>query len=192
MKNIIRTGIIAVSFAILVIGYYTYLTRMNSGSSTEVKVEKQSEKELVLNADFAKNYPQTPREVVKWYNRILALYYSENMTEEEIERLCDKTRILMDDELAAQNPPEEYLNRTRAKIKEIQTRGQKLVTSEVADTKDIVKTKLNGDNMAYVLSYYCIKEGQDYQTTFQKYALRRDHRGKYKIVAFKQSDRNGS
>lgn len=193
MKNIIRTGILALAFACLVIGYYTYLTRMNAGKrATETVVEKLSEKEQVLTADFNKNYPQTPREVVKWYNRILALYYTDKLTDSEVERLCDKTRILMDDELAAQNPPGTYLLSVMSMISDIKSRNQKLVTMEVADSKNIEKKKVNGDSMAYVLSYYCIKEGSDYQKTYQMFALRKAKGGRYKILAFTVADQNGN
>ena len=40
--------------------------------------------------DLEKDYPPTPREVIKYYNEILDCFYNEEATKEEIEDLGNK------------------------------------------------------------------------------------------------------
>ena len=190
IKYAIRIGIITVVCASLVVGYYFYLSH-RSVSADEQKVSEQTELEKVISRDLAAKYPQTPREVIKFYNRILKLYYDSNTKDAEIEMLCDQAMMLFDSDLIQQNPRDVYVASVRSDISTFHARNKKMVTTDVCDTSDVVYKKMGGNDMAYVLAYYFVSEGSDYQQTYQKYALRKDKSGNYKILAFTLSDQNG-
>ena len=190
MRNVIRIGIVVIVCASLVVGYYFYLSRRVT-SADDVLVGEQSEVDKVLERDMILNYPPTPREAIKFYNRILKLYYDPNTTDEQVEKLCDQAMMLFDPALLQQNPRDVYVANVKAEIKDFRERKKKIVTTDVCDTSDVIYKKMNGDDMAYVLAYYFISEGSDYQATYQKYALRKDDFGNYKILAFQLSDENG-
>lgn len=97
----------------------------------------------------------------------------------------------MDDELLAANPRETYVSSVREEAAEYKKRGKKMIKAEVADTGDVDYRKLNGYEMAYVLTNYVTSEGNDYQTVYQKYALRKDNNGNWKILGFEKSDEDG-
>ena len=174
MKNALRIGIFFVVCAVLVVGYYFYLS--HGRTSKDPAPIEQTELEKVLTVDFATKYPQTPREVIKWYNRILKLYYSGDASDTQVEMLCDQAMMLFDAELLQINPRDQYIASVKA---------------DVCDTNDVTYKKLNGDEMAYVLATYVVSEGNDYQTTYQKYALRKSDEGRWKILAFELSDEDG-
>ncbi len=190
MKNVIRIIIAVVIGASLIVGYYFYLSRRSS-SAEDQKVAEQTEMEKVLGRDLILNYPQTPREAIKFYNRILKLYYAPDTTDEEVERLCDQAMMLFDADLLQQNPRDVYVRNVKKEVEDYRVRNKKMVSTDVCDTSDVTYKKVDGDNMAYVLAYYFTSEGSDYQRVYQKYALREDMFGNYKIIAFRLSDENG-
>ncbi len=190
MKYAIRIGIITIVCVSLIVGYYFYLSR-RSFSAEEKPTAEQSELEKVLGRDLVLDYPQTPREVIKFYNRILKLYYDSNTADGEVEKLCDQAMMLFDADLIQQNPRDVYVASVKSDIQAYKDRNKKMVTTNVCDTSDVTYKKLNGNDMAYVLAYYFVSEGSSSQQTYQKYALRKDDIGNYKILAFELSDANG-
>ena len=102
--KIIRNVLIGIICISLVVGGYYYLSNRKTAEETDIsEVQKVILKELEGD-----NYPATPREVVKFYNRILCCYYNESYTDEEFDKLTDQARLLMDQELADNNPAEQY------------------------------------------------------------------------------------
>ncbi|MBR1628984.1 MAG: hypothetical protein IJ679_06940, partial [Lachnospiraceae bacterium] len=71
------------------------------------------------------------------------------------------------------------------------TRNKRMIKADVCDTSDVAYKKMNGNEMAYVLVNYVTSEGNDYQDTYQKFALRKNSEGRWKILAFQLSDKDG-
>lgn len=190
MKKVIRIAIVTIICAAIMVGYYYYLNHsFNQSQEEDTTAQTASEKDKVLEADMAKNYPETPREVIKWYNRILALLYGEDdLSSDEIEKLCDQIRTMMDDDLKKVNPRDDYISAVKSDIKGYKARKARIISTDVSDTDDVEYKTLNGDKMAYVVGTYLVREDSGYSRTYQQYALRRDHNGNYKIVAFRQVD----
>lgn len=191
MKNILKYVIIGIVLAVLVVSYFIYLQKNPATSKTTDTTNQMSELDKVLAKDFSKDYPSTPREVVKWYNRILMLYYSEELNDEQFEGLCSQALALFDDELAANNPKEIYMTSVKAEIDDYKEKSRKLVTADVADSEDVVYDKVKGDDMAYIVGHYFVKENTSYADTYQKYALRKDANGKWKILGYELCDQYG-
>ena len=190
MKNVIRITILAIALGCLIIGYYYYLSHRNLKTPTQ-EVTEESELDKVLNKDFATEYPETPRSVVKWYNRIISLYYDENTPEAQVDALCDQAMMLFDADLLQVNPREIYLSSVKADIVDYQLHGRRIVSTDVSSTADVEYKDANDEKYAYVVAYYFIKEGSNYSRTYQKFALRKDESGKWKILAFELTDKDG-
>ena len=118
MKKAFRIGISIVICVGLVCGYYYYLSHKNAKSAEDAQ-DKTTEVEKIIERDFDKKYPKTPREVVKWYNRIITAFYGEEYTDEELEKMADQARSLMDDELLSYNPRDTYLKASRQTLRTI-------------------------------------------------------------------------
>ena len=189
MQKFIRIGILVVVSATLIVGYYFYLS--HGRKPKESAPQELSELEKVLTMDFNAKYPQTPREVMKWYDRIVMLYYSSEPTENQIDLLCDQAMMLFDADLLQANPREAYIASVHNDINDFHTRGKKMIKADVCDTNEVAYKRLNGDELAYVLVNFMISEGNDYQDTYQKFALRKNSEGRWKILAFELSNEDG-
>lgn len=186
MKKVLRIVIISVLCIGLIVGYYFYLSHRDKKdveNSTEVSAVEE-----VLMKDLEKDYPPTPREVVKFYNRILTCYYNEEYDREQFESLADQARALMDEELLANNPREDYLARLEIEINGYKEKGQKLANTTVDDSSDIVTKKIKGKECAFVTASYFIREGSTPSKTFEEYVLRKDDDGKWKILGYQLAE----
>ncbi len=191
MKNTVRIVILSVALGFLILGYYFYLSKQGSTTENSVAVQKQTEIQKVLEKDLVNSYPETPRSVIKWYNRIQMLYYDENTSESDLEALCDQAMLMMDADLLQMNPKEVYVTQVKDDVADYKNHNRKIVSIEVADTANVEYVTKDGRDYAYVQVYYFLKEGSNFQNTYQKYCLRKDDGGKWKILAIELTDGDG-
>ena len=126
MRKAIRIVIAIICMVTLVVGYYAYLSRKNDSVSADSNVEL-SEVQAIVSKNFMKEYPATPRSVVKWYNRIITAYYAEEYSQEELEKMAEQARMLMDDELLKYNPKDTYLASLNLEIEDYRNRNRVIV-----------------------------------------------------------------
>ena len=143
-----------------------------------------TEVQRITTKDLDKNYPQTPREVVKFYNRIVKCYYGMQYSDEELDALTDQALKLFDDELAANNPKDTYKQSVTADAQSYKEQGITLAQTGVCDSNDVKYVTDNGNKIAYVKASYFMKEGSSYSKTYQEYVLRQDDEGHWRILAF--------
>ena len=186
MKKVLRIGIAVICMVSLVVGYYAYLSRRNDSVSADDSVEL-SEVQAIISKDFDKNYPATPRSVVKWYNRIITAYYAEEFSQDELEQMADQARMLMDDELLKYNPKDTYLASLNLEIEDFHNRQRVIVSSSVSDSSEVQYKKINGYECAFVSSYYFIREGSSYTRTYEDFCLRKDSYGNWRILTWRLS-----
>ena len=72
MKKGIRIVGIAIICIGIIVGYYYYLS--NHGKKDVENSTEISKVDEALSRDLAKDYPPTPREVVKFYNKSAAVF----------------------------------------------------------------------------------------------------------------------
>lgn len=187
LKVVIRIGIVSLACAALVVGYFLYLNRKNS---KPVEEETVTEAQVIITTDFDANYPETPRAVVKWYNRIATCIYNRDCEEDEVEDLALQERKLLDDELLKANPEKEFMKNINEEIKTNEDRQRSIVNSEVCESNDIVFKTVYGYDCAYVTAYYFGKEGSNFTRTYQKFCLRKDKDNRWKILTFEKVPEN--
>ncbi|SDW19714.1 hypothetical protein SAMN05216391_1036 [Lachnospiraceae bacterium KHCPX20] len=195
MKKVIRVAIVTLLCAGVMVGYYFYLNNtMGERQQSAQAKSTASEKQRLLDADFSKHYPPTPRETMKWYNRIVKLLLSgQELNDDEVRNLAEHARALMDDSLAEQNPLDAYVKSLKGQMEDYRLRKAKIVDTSISDTSDVIYlTDKKGDDLAYVQTSYFVKEASSYSKTYQKYVLREDENGHYKILAFTLTDEDGT
>lgn len=186
MKKVLRIGIAVICMVTLVVGYYAYLSRRNDSVQADDNVEL-SEVQAIISKNFTKEYPATPRAVVKWYNRIITAYYNEDFTQEELEKMADQARMLMDDELLKYNPKDTYLASLTLEIEDYHNRSRTIVSSTISDSKEVQYKTVNGYECAFLSTYYFIREGSSYTRTYEDFCLRKDSDGNWKILTWRLS-----
>ena len=184
MKKNIKTLVLALLSISLVVGFYYYLNN-RSDNDAESNVEV-TEVMKVIDKNLTDSYPATPREVVKFYNRILCCFYNEEYTDEEFEQLADQARALLDDELLEANPRDTYISNLKMDVSAYKSAEKVISTATVCSSADIQYKKVAGAECAYVTSAYFTKSSLEYSKTNQEYVLRKDASDRWKIVAFKK------
>ena len=128
MKNTKFVIIIVVCVCVILGGYY-YLTNRNNAKEEENITLTEIQELTTKNLD--KNFPATPREVVKLYNRIITCFYNDEYTDDELYDLGDQARKLFDDELLENNPRDEYFKNLKEDISEYHDKNKTIASSAV-------------------------------------------------------------
>lgn len=173
--------VIIIACVLLICGRF-YISMQNE-TQTETEL---TEVQKIIMKDLESDYPKTPREVVKLYNRIVEAYYEIEMEEKELRQLTTKMQGILDDELLMVNSDEEYYNSVLNEIVYYKENEMYISKSDVCASNEVkfVTDKDKGDNLAYVPASYFIKRGSDFVKTYQEFVLREDENGKWKILAF--------
>ena len=134
MKNTKFVIIIVVCVCVILGGYY-YLTNRNNAKEEENITLTEIQELTTKNLD--KNFPATPREVVKLYNRIITCFYNDEYTDDELYDLGDQARKLFDDELLENNPRDEYFKNLKEDISEYHDKNKTIASSAVDSSNDV-------------------------------------------------------
>ncbi len=160
-------------------------------SKDNVTTDKDlTEVEKLIVRDLEEDYPKTPREVVKFYNRILISYYNGEATTTQLGKLVDQVLLLLDEDLLVVNPRDEYYSSVLSEIEEYKRLNKRVVSAEVCDSKDVkyvddVKEGTSEvDKLAYVNTSYFINTDGEFAYSYQQYVLRQDDDGRWKILGF--------
>lgn len=179
--SLVAAAVICIGAIVGLFYFFSNQRRTSVENMTEL-----TEVQKLITEDLEKNYPARPREVVKFYNRIITCFYEETYTEEELEKLGDQARMLFDEELLANNPRDEYFTALKADIAEYREKSKTIMNSSVCSSNDVNYQVVDGDECAYVTSTYFINEDKEYSRTHQMYVLRKDEDGNWKILVFYQ------
>lgn len=182
-RSVIRIVVAIVLIGVIVGGYYWFT--VSKGASAD-EAGDLTEVQKVITKDLEANYPATPREVVKYYNRIISCFYNESYSEEELYELGDQARLLFDEELLANNPRDEYFTALKAEIEYYHENSKTIMNTNVCDSNDVTFQTVDGDECAYVTASYFVDEDKSYSRTYMMYILRKDENGNWKILGFDQ------
>ena len=137
---------------------------------------------LVQNLDT--NYPATPKEVVKMYCEITRCFYSEKYTEDELVELALKSRELFDDELYATQTDEQYLIALQSDI-EVYKEADRVISSySVSSSTDVNEYRFEGRDWAQLYCIYSVREGTAITPVQERFLMRKDEDGHWKILGW--------
>lgn len=193
MRRGARTVSVLILCAVIIVAFYMYLNKAAGDRKEKAKTETITEMDRLLDADFDKYYPPTPRAVIKYYNRYsMVCFGEEKPSESDTKKLAKKMRELMDDDLAAANSESSYAASLWSEVKDFTDRKATLIEADVDDTDDVVYKTIKDKNYAYVQTMYLIREAGTYTTTYQKFVLRQDDKENWKIYGFTRTDKDGN
>ncbi|WP_313132732.1 DUF6715 family protein [Anaerocolumna sp.] len=177
-------------FGIAIVAIYFKLS-----TSTSPIIERSSsnktELELLLAKDIEKDYPSSPREVIKLYTRIMKSFYNEDLTDEQVNQLAKQIRYLYDDELLANNSYEDYLLELKVEITEYKNKKRNIMNETIEDSNKVNYYTKDGKECASLTAGYTIKEKDSYTKLYEDFILRKDEQGNWKIIGWKTSDKTG-
>lgn len=180
--------IIAIAcISVICASYFLFLQGNQESEKDLTEIEK------LIVRDLEENYPKSPREVVKLYNRIVKCYYGSQVpTEKELGKLVDQMICIMDDDLLLVNPRDDYYASVISDINQYKRDKKQLVSTDVCSTNDVkyVTDDKDGegekDELAYVDASYFVNTDGKFSYTYQQFVLRQDANGRWKILTFYQ------
>ncbi|MDE6950103.1 MAG: hypothetical protein K2P64_04190 [Lachnospiraceae bacterium] len=176
-----KTAAVLAVMLITVFALYYYLVN---------KVERQTpEKETtavqdVLLKNLETDYPPTVREVIKYYNEIMSCYYSEDYTEEELEKLAEKAIELYDAELANYQEKDLYIENLKAEIAGFAAADTVLSHVALSSSTAVDYYTYNGRECAQIRCIYTMRQKTSLMTIKEVYVLRKDDSGRWKILGW--------
>lgn len=185
MKNVKYVIIGLACICLICIGFYF----VSQGNTTDE--ENLTEVEKIILRDLDSNYPKTPREVVKFYNKIISAYYGgEEVTDEQLEKLVDQMICILDEDLLLVNPRDEYYQSVVSDIASYKEQNKKVVSTTVSSSNevkyvtDVKDGTTEKDELAYVNTSYFVNTDGEFAYTYQQFVLREDEDGRWKILVF--------
>ena len=140
--------------------------------------------QTVLLKNLNKDYPASPREVIKYYNELQTCMYNDEYTDEEFADLANKALELYDDELVEHQNPEMYPQLLKQDITTFRDDQKKMVgnyTSSATEVEYYTKKKRQCANLR---STYQVRQGAAMTSTTQIFVMRKDEKGHWKILGW--------
>lgn len=188
--NYVIIGIICI--CVICAGFFFFSEKNKTTERDLTEVEK------LMVKDLDEDYPKTPREVIKFYNRIVSCFYGKEITDEQLNKLVDQMCGIMDEDLLTLNPRDEYYESVKTDIALYETQKKKVVSTDVCDSNEVkyyddVKEGTSvTDKLAYVNASYFINTDGQFAYSYQQFVLRQDADGKWKILTFYEVEGDAS
>jgi len=179
----VKNSIVLVGFALIVICAFLLLS--NRSTERDESELKETAVQEVLKRDLTKNYPATPKEVVKLYSEITRCFYGEEYTEEELVALAKMSRELFDDELKATQTEEQYLMSLQTVIANYKEQKRTISSFSVSGAANVEYDSMDGRKWAKLMAIYTVKTDHLVETSKEDYLLRKDADGHWKIYGWR-------
>lgn len=182
-NGMIKGIIVILILVCLVGGYYYYLSNKKQDKAQEENVETSVTQEVLMR-NLDKNYPPTPREVVKAFGEIAQCLLGETYTEEEFQKLALQARKLYDDELIANKTQEQYLEDLRWDINVFKEDGIVISSYTPASSVDVEEFTKDEYKCARLTCSFTLRKGTQLEANEEIFVLRKDADGHWKIYGW--------
>ncbi len=181
-SNVLAGVIVILMAAVFILGFFVLVNRKNGEKTPEATTV--SPVDQVLLRDLERNYPPTPKEVLKYYSDITTCFYRTDLTEEQLKKLALKAREVYDDELRADKTEEEYLEDLKKDILSFQALDLVVSGYSLSASTDVVFFSADGFDFARLYANYRLRQGTEYAYVNEVFLLRKDGNGHWKIYGW--------
>lgn len=182
-----RSGVVSIVITcvilVVVIGGFAFYLAHRSRTGEEEVVES-TVVQKALQKDLERNYPPTPKEVVKYFAELSKCFYNEEYSEEDLEKLAVQIQKIYDDELVANKSQEDYMQDLRSEIASMKENKYTIVGYEVSPSTDVEYFTENEDSCARLYCNFYIKQGAGNVPSLEQFVLREDEEGHWKILGW--------
>lgn len=182
-----RSGVISIVITCVVLiavigGFALYLG--HKSRTREEEVVESTAVQKVLQKDLERNYPPTPKEVVKYFADITQCFYNEEYSEEDLEEMAEQIQKLYDDELIANKSQEDYMEDLRTEIADMKENKYIVYSYDVSASTDVEFFTENEYSCARLYCNFYIKQGASNIPSLEQFVLRKDAEGHWKILGW--------
>lgn len=184
-----RVTVAVLILVVLGLGYYAYLSSKETPTPAESLTEV-SEIDKLIARDLEADYPNTPRKVLDFYSQITVCFYEEGLTDENLQKLCDQSVKLFDDELLMVNPLSTFVENTKAEIEEFNAIERVVTDYVLEETSEIDFYKEDGRECAKISVKYFLYDESGFSRTYEDFLMRKDENGRWKILGWQMTPAN--
>lgn len=184
-KSTIRVTIVSLVLILGVVGYYVYLSQSSRKASADAALTKV---QSILSRDMKRDYPPTPKEVMKYFTELQKCLYNEECTAEEIQQLGMKARELYDAQLLEINPVEDYIPRLKGEVDSFHEEQKRIISISVPTSISVDRFEEDGFEFARLYCRYKVNEKGTSSEMQIIYLLRRDDSKLWKIYGWERAD----
>lgn len=182
MKKGMKGLILAAIMVLLVVGYYAYLSNKTADNTEEVILLTATQE--VLSRDLQRNYPPSPKEVLKYYSELTMSFYNEEHDEEDVIALARKARELYDAELLAKQTEEQYIHMLSEDIEEYKKEQKTISSYSTSSSVDVEYYTRDSYEWAKLSCIYTLRQETTLASTQEDFLLRKDTEGHWKIYGW--------
>lgn len=182
-SGLMKGVIVGVVLICLVGGYYYYLTNKREDKSKEETVDT-TVVQGVLMRDLDKNYPPTPREVVKYFGELAQCIIGETYTDEEFEKLAVQAQKLYDAELISNKTQQQYLDDLKWDINTFKEEEIVISSYSPSSSVDVEEFSRDGYKWAKLYCSFSLRKGTYIESNEEVFLLRKDEDGHWKIYGW--------
>ena len=178
-----RTLVIVAILALLLVFAYYHVAHVQR-ETTEEEVVAVSPVQEVLLRNLDKNYPPSPKEVVKYYSDLTKCLYNEDCSDEEIEQLAQRALMIYDDELAAHQEWNRYITDLKSEIATKKKQKYAIMSYSISASTDVTYFTKDSYECASLYCTYNIRNGAEPGSVEELFILRKDDTGHWKIFGW--------
>lgn len=177
--------IIIVVSVVLITGVYFVLANYFSDDEETSEVQISALQNVLLR-NMENNYPPTPKEVLKYYSDITQCFYAGGYTDEELIALADRALELYDDELKANQDYDVYIADLKLEISKYKEQDWNISSYTTSASIDVEEFEKDGYQWAQLYGFYNIRQSSYIVKVTEKFLMRKDEAGRWKIYGWEQ------
>lgn len=185
-NGIVKTAVVFVVLAAMIVGFYYYLTQKNAKESEDNVTITKSQQVLMRNLESS--YPPSPKEVVKYYCDITQCFYNESHTESEVEALALQIRKLYDNDLVENQTEEEYLQQVKLEVISMASNGITISSYGLPSSTDVKYFSDDGYEWARLYCTLNMRQETKMLNSVEQFLLRKDGDGRWKIYGWELAE----
>lgn len=183
-----KGAVILIVLAALIVGYYFYLSNYTKARNEQAQADATTPVQDILLRNLDIDYPPTPKEVIKYYSELTQCLYNEELTEEEIDQLGGRARLLYDEELNEHNEEGQYLMDLREDVGDFNSKSIRIPSYTLPSSTDVEEFTENGRQCARLYCTYHIRQGSSLTDSVEVFVLRKAEDGHWKILGWDLAD----
>ena len=169
---------------IVVVGMMMYYRYMNRQRTEQTEKLPSTEVEKLLAKDMDGGYPETPKEVVGLYSRMIQCLYKDGMSDEEFDKILEKVRLMYTSELLNNNSFENQKQKLQEEIKSFESDKRSILSYTVESSAGKYKTIKNRECTVVQVAFF-LRKGNEYTKAYEEFMLTKEE-NKWKILGFRQ------
>lgn len=182
-----KSILVAIFLVGLLLFYFNHLSNNTANRRTAAQ---KSEIEQLSEYDYVREYPKTPRDVVKLHNRYLKLFYGQSLKDDELEVLNNNIRRLYCKDLLFMNPEESSLGSLKADIKNMKEEKISYKLCELPEGSQVTTYSKDGKEYANLEVQITLNTKDQRGYLYVEYVLIKEN-DQWKIYGWGQSKRQG-